>query len=135
VKSFNPKTTLPTVEDTGTAQLVAGAAAVRLDPTFAASIDARSGYRVFLTPSGDTRGLFVAMRTVNGFIVRESQGGHATVSFDYRIVATALGQAGERMALTRAAAAIARVARPVIPKMQAALARLPPKLALPLKAR
>jgi hypothetical protein len=92
-------------------------------------------YRVFLTPSGDTRGLFVAMRTVNGFIVRESQGGHATVSFDYRIVATALGQAGERMALTRAAAAIARVARPVIPKMQAALARLPPKLALPLKAR
>jgi hypothetical protein len=29
VKSFNPKTTLPTIEDTGTAQLVGGVATVR----------------------------------------------------------------------------------------------------------
>jgi hypothetical protein len=31
-------------------------------------------------------------------VVRESQAGHASVSFDYRIVATALGQSGQRMA-------------------------------------
>jgi hypothetical protein len=43
VTAFSPQTTLPTVEDTGTAQLVGGSAAVRLDPVFAASIDARSG--------------------------------------------------------------------------------------------
>lgn len=104
VKSFSPNSTQPTVEDTGTAQLVAGAAAVRLDPTFAASIDAGSGYRVFVTPNGDTHGLFVATKTANGFIVRESQGGRSTVSFDYRIVATALGQTGQHMALVNEAA-------------------------------
>jgi hypothetical protein len=98
VKSYSAKSTLPTVEDTGTAQLVRGAALVRLDPTFAASIDGASSYRVFLTPNGDTRGLFVATKAPGGFVVRESQAGHASVSFDYRIVATALGQSGQRMA-------------------------------------
>ncbi len=102
VKSFSPNTTAPTVEDTGTAQLVGGAASVRLDPTFAASIDAASSYRVFVTPGGDTRGLFVAGKTATGFLVRESQGGRSTVSFDYRIVATAAGQAGQRIAVVNA---------------------------------
>jgi hypothetical protein len=107
VKSFTPNSTQPTVEDTGTAQLTSGAAAVRLDPTFAASIEARS-YRVFLTPGGDTNGLFVAVKTANGFIVREARGGRSTVSFDYRIVGTALGKSGQRMALvTRAAGGFA----------------------------
>jgi len=41
-------------------------------------------------PSGDTRGLFVPTETARCFR-RESQGGRSTVSFDYRIVATALG--------------------------------------------
>jgi hypothetical protein len=114
--AFSPKTTLPTVEDTGTAQLVGGAAAVRLDPTFATSIDARSTYRVFLTPNGDTpHGLFVASKTPNGFIVREAQGGRSTVTFDYRVVATAAGQAGQRMAVT-SNFAMPRVSLPVIPK-------------------
>jgi hypothetical protein len=100
VKSFSAKMTLPTVEDTGTAQLVGGVASVRLDPTFAASIDQGTSYRVFVTPNGDTRGLFVPTKTANGFIVRESQGGRSSVSFDYRIVATAFGQSGQRMAVT-----------------------------------
>ena len=104
VRSFSPNSTQPTVEDTGTAQLVAGAAAVRLDPTFAASIDGASGYRVFVTPNGDTHGLFVATKTPSGFIVRESQGGRSTVSFDYRIVATALGQSGQHMAIVNESA-------------------------------
>ncbi len=97
VTSFTAKMTSPTVEDTGTAQLVGGVAAVRLDQTFAASIDPTLSYRVFLTPNGDTRGLFVPTKSAAGFIVREAQGGHSTVSFDYRIVATALGEAGQRM--------------------------------------
>jgi hypothetical protein len=98
VNSYAPQTAVPTVEDYGTAQLVAGAAAVRLDPTFASSIDPNAGYRVFITPSGDTRGLFVPTKTAAGFIVRETQGGHSTLSFDYRVVATPLGAAGKRMA-------------------------------------
>jgi hypothetical protein len=111
VRSFSPNTTLPTVEDTGTAQLTAGVAAVRLDPAFAASIDPSTQYRVFVTPNGDTHGLFVATKTAAGFIVREAQAGRSTVTFDYRIVATALGQTGQRMAVvSRAGAAFAPVA-------------------------
>jgi hypothetical protein len=102
--SYSPQATSPTIEDTGTAQLVGGSAAVRLDPTFAAAIDSGTAYRVFLTPNGDTRGLFVATKTANGFIVRESQAGRSTVSFDYRVVATALGKSGQRMAVTTSVA-------------------------------
>jgi hypothetical protein len=50
-----------------------------------------------LTPDGDTKGLFVASKSPSGFVVREVQGGHATISFDYHIYATSLGQAGQRM--------------------------------------
>jgi hypothetical protein len=104
VTSFSPKTAAPTVEDTGTAQLVGGTAAVHLDPTFASAIDLTTAYRVFITPDGDTpHGLFVAAKTATGFIVREAQAGRSTVSFDYRIVATALGQTGQRMAATNPA--------------------------------
>jgi hypothetical protein len=91
-------------------------------------IDAKSAYRVFVTPRGDTRGLFVALTTASGFIVRESQGGRATVSFDYRIVATALGQAGQRMAVTSAALAAPRATLPVLPKMKRVQPLEPPKL-------
>jgi len=100
VMAFTAKTTAPTVEDTGTAKLIEGEAAVRFDPAFAASIDATDSYRVFLTPDADTRGLFVASKTPAGFVVRESQGGRSTVSFDYRVVATSLGQTGRRMSIT-----------------------------------
>ena len=99
VKSYAPLSSAPTVEDIGSAQLVSGAAAVRLNPTFAASIDETTAYHVFLTPDGDTRGLYVATRTPTGFIVRETQGGRATLAFEYRIVAAARGQANQRMAV------------------------------------
>jgi hypothetical protein len=56
---------------------------------------------VFLTANGDTHGLFVARKTAVGFAVHENEGGRSTVSFDYRIVATALGHAGQRMAVTK----------------------------------
>jgi hypothetical protein len=99
IQSYSAKTAIPIVEDFGTAQLASGAASVALDPTFAASIDQRAGYRVFLTPNGDTHGLYTASKTPSGFVVRETGGGHGTLSFDYRIVATALGHSGQRMAV------------------------------------
>jgi hypothetical protein len=99
VRSYSAKTSMPIVEDFGTAQLNVGAAAVALDPTFASSIDSHAGYRVFLTPNGDTRGLYIAAKSPAGFVVRETGGGHGTLSFDYRIVATAAGQSGQRMAV------------------------------------
>ncbi len=133
VTSFTPNAAQPTLEDTGTAQLVAGTAAVRLDPTFAASIDQNSAYRVVVTPNGDTRGLFVATKTLSGFVVREAQGGRSTVTFDYRIVATVAGKAGQRMAAVSAVSvgpAVAKLApllnaAPPIPKLPSAPSSLP----------
>jgi len=126
IRSFSTKTTLPTVEDTGTAELVNGMAQVRLDPTFAASIDAKTGYRVFVTPDGETRGwLFVAAKNSSGFTVREAQAGRSTVTFDYRIVATALGQAGQRMAFVNANGP--RAAIPVAPRLNLAKPKGPAK--------
>ncbi len=98
VSSYGTTTTRPTVEDTGTAHLTAGTAAVALDPTFAATIDRTSAYRVFITPAGETRGLFVASRSLRGFTVREVQGGRSSTDFDYRIVAIAAGHADQHMA-------------------------------------
>ncbi|MBD5606380.1 MAG: hypothetical protein IAI48_15025 [Candidatus Eremiobacteraeota bacterium] len=96
--AFGMKATAPTMEDTGTAQLNGGASAVRLDPTFAATIDTSRPYRVFLTPGGDSRGLYVASKSSEGFVVREAQGGRSSMTFDYRVVAAPLGHARDRMA-------------------------------------
>ena len=101
VASYASQTTTRTLEDVGSAQLSNGAAIVTLDPTFARSIDLQSPYHVFLTPGGDTKGLYVAQKSPTTFIVRETQGGRGTLQFDYRIVATQLGGANQRMGSAR----------------------------------
>ena len=127
-RSFNSNATQPTLEDTGTAQLIRGVAAVRLDPAFAASIEPAAGYRVVVTPNGDTRGLFVTGKTAAGFVVRESQAGRSTVTFDYRIVGTAFGAAGQHMAMLSPAAARALEAHPPV---SVTAAKIPARLAAP----
>ena len=69
VRAFNPSSTRPAIEDTGTAHLVDGRATVALDATFAQAIDPRRPYQVFLTPGGDTRGLYVASKSGSSFVV------------------------------------------------------------------
>jgi len=105
VTAFETKATQASVEDSGTAHLVAGSAFVPLDPAFARAIDLRSPYRVFLTPEGDTRGLYIAEKTPTGFRVRETQGGRGSFAFDYRILGSAVGAKGERMTLLTPAVA------------------------------
>lgn len=73
-------------EDFGEAKLVRGRAKVRLDRDFAAVADTRR-YHVFLTPYGDSNGLYVSSRNRNGFEVREQGGGTSGVRFSYRVVA------------------------------------------------
>ncbi len=99
VKSYTPQSATRAIEDTGTAQLLHGQATVSLDPTFAHAIDVRRPYQVFLTPGGDTRGLYLASKSTSSFVVREVQGGRNTLSFDYHVYATEVGGAGERMGI------------------------------------
>jgi hypothetical protein len=96
--AFAAKTTSPTLEDVGSGQITAGQGAVTFDPVFASELDPREPYHVFLTPEGDTRGLYVAVKTARGFVVREAQGGRSSVAFDYRVVGTELGSGGRRTA-------------------------------------
>lgn len=97
--AFETKSTMPSEDDWGSAQLVNGAAVVHLDSTFAQTLDPRQAYQVMLTPDADTRGLYVASKSPTSFVVREVQSGRGSFAFDYHVYAVALGHVGQRMAL------------------------------------
>lgn len=73
-------------EDFGEAKLVAGKADVKLDVDFAGIADMAS-YHVFLTPRGDSKGLYVTNQTAGAFAVREQQNGTSNLTFSWRVVA------------------------------------------------
>jgi len=87
VIAYGSESTSATIEDFGRARIVRGEANVLIQRTFASTIDRNNSYYVFLTPLGDTRGLYVSLKTPSGFRVRETQGGRSNLDFDYRIVA------------------------------------------------
>jgi hypothetical protein len=72
-------------EDYGSATLANGVATVTLEPVFAQTINASVGYRVFVTPNGDCKGLYVVNKTPTSFEVHELGGGNANIDFDYKI--------------------------------------------------
>jgi hypothetical protein len=84
-------------EDFGEVKLVKGKADVRLDRDFIGVADTRH-YHVFLTPYGDSLGLFVTTRKRTGFQVREQGGGKSSLTFSYRVVAKRNGPATRRFA-------------------------------------
>lgn len=114
--SFSPTASRPSIEDTGTAHLVYGKAIVRLDPTFARAIDRRRPYQVFITPGGDTRGLYVAAKGASSFVVREVQGGRSSFDFDYHIYATQLGASAVHMSIVAPSAPVLHPEAPAIVK-------------------
>lgn len=120
--AFATRSTTTNVEDAGSAQLINGTASVPLDPAFAASIDLSAPYHVFLTPGGDTNGLYIASKSATAFVVRETKGGHSTLAFDYRILANAVGHARDRMAFVNPAT----LAQVGMPHASPATVRLPP---------
>lgn len=85
-------------EDFGSGQLSNGETTITLDPTFAETINTAAGYHVFLTPNGDSEGLYVMRKTASSFEVHESRGGRSNIQFDYRIVALRKGYESVRMA-------------------------------------
>ena len=97
-RAYVPTSTTPLLEDVGTAKLERGVGVVKLDKAFGASIS-NDVYQVFLTPDGDSRGLYVSGKTASQFTVRESAGGRSTLAFDYRIVAKPYADSGRRLTL------------------------------------
>jgi len=85
------------IEDFGSGSMKNGVALVSLDPGFVETVSGSADYHVFLTPSGDSKGLYVSRKTASGFEVRESDGGKSSIAFDYRIVAKRRGHETERL--------------------------------------
>jgi hypothetical protein len=85
------------MEDFGSGSLRSGSAIVTLDPSFAETVTANGDYHVFLTPRGDSKGLYVTNLTATSFEVRESGSGTSTLTFDYRIVAKRRGLETQRL--------------------------------------
>ena len=85
-------------EDFGSGALSNGAATVRLDAAFTQTVNTGIEYHVFLTPNGDSNGLYVSQKTATSFEVREQGGGTSSIAFDYRIVAKRVGYEKVRLA-------------------------------------
>ena len=107
VTTYVNQTSVPSLEDFGEAQLTSGTVFVPIDRAFASAID-RKGYLVFLTPEGDTHGLYVTHKSMKGFEVRENQGGRSTVPFSYRIVARPFGSSARRLPTAQAQIGMSR---------------------------
>lgn len=84
-------------EDFGSGALNNGSATIALDSTFAQTINTGTEYHVFLTPNGDSKGLYVSQKTATSFEVREQGGGHSSIAFDYRVVAKRSGYENVRL--------------------------------------
>jgi hypothetical protein len=102
VVAYATREASPTIEDVGGGQLVGGQGYVRIDAAFARTMDTHAQYRVFLTPEGDSNGLFVTGKTPSGFGVRENRGGRSSLSFDYRIVAKPVDTDAARLPVWKA---------------------------------
>lgn len=131
--AYEAKQAVPTIEDLGESQLVNGEAYVRLDPRFASTIDPNDVYLVFVTPGGDTNGLYVTHKTLDGFVVRETHGGRSAISFDYRIVAKPLGSTMIRLPAIGQSSGAHQISRmsPAFAKMRASRGIRPPQFIMP----
>jgi hypothetical protein len=85
------------MEDFGSGEMERGVAVIGIDPAFAETVSADATYHVFITPNGDSKGLYVMHKTATSFEVRESGGGTSSLSFDYRIVARRRGYEAQRL--------------------------------------
>jgi hypothetical protein len=96
VLTYSAQQSVRTLEDIGEGQLTHGQAAVSLERTFASAIDPRRAYLVFITPQGDSNGLYVTQKSALSFVVREHNG-VSNIAFDYRIVAQPYGSPAQRL--------------------------------------
>jgi hypothetical protein len=86
------------IEDFGSAKLANGSVTVALDPAFGELVNTGVEYHVYLTPDGDSQGLYVSAKGPLSFEVRESHAGTSSIAFDYRIVAKHKGTEKLRLA-------------------------------------
>jgi hypothetical protein len=111
--SYGARTSSPTLEDFGQGSLRQGVAHIALEPAYSSTIDPRS-YMVFITPQGDSKGLYTMAITPTGFDVRENGGGRSTLTFSYRIVGHPLDTTMQRLPLMSPSRVVPKTARPAL---------------------
>lgn len=87
------------IENFGEGRLKNGRGTVKVSKTFS-RLARTADYYVFLTPRGDSNGLFVGRQSKTGFEVREQQGGKSSVKFSYRVVAVRKPPKGQQVPRT-----------------------------------
>jgi hypothetical protein len=97
VETYSVQSPESWMEDFGSGEIRHGVALVTIDPAFAETVTPDASYHVFITPRGDSKGLYVINATPAGFEVRESGGGTSSLAFDFRIVAKRRGYESERL--------------------------------------
>jgi hypothetical protein len=97
VETYAPQSAESWMEDYGTGTMQQGVALVSIDPAFAETISETPDYHVFITPNGDSAGLYVIKKTATSFEVRESKGGTSSLTFDFKIVAKRRGYEAQRL--------------------------------------
>jgi hypothetical protein len=127
-------------EDAGAGQLSNGEAVVNIEAVFGETVNTGVEYRVFLTPNGDCKGLYVAQKSPTSFVVRELGGGHSSIAFDYRIMAKRVGYEKVRLTdlteqLNKQEAQSPKMRRPVRPSAEPkASLKMPTPPVLPIRA-
>jgi hypothetical protein len=97
VETYAPQSAENWMEDYGMGAVTGGAGMVQIDPAFAETMAGDASYHIFLTPHGDSKGLYVTNLTPTSFEVRESGGGTSSLSFDYKIVGKRRGYEAQRL--------------------------------------
>jgi hypothetical protein len=97
VETYGVQSSENWMEDAGSGTIERGVGVVQIDPSFAETISNDASYHVFITPNGDSKGLYVIAKTPTTFEVRESGGGTSSLSFDYRIMAKRRGFEAQRL--------------------------------------
>jgi hypothetical protein len=97
IVSYAAQSSEPILEDIGEGQLQNGIARVRFDAAFSSAINRNARYVVFVSPEGESKGLYVTAKTSEGFTVVEIAGGHSTIPFGYRIAAKPYGVSAARL--------------------------------------
>jgi len=88
--TYTPHVVRPTIEDTGDAALAAGRAYIPLPDSLTAAVRQDGNYRVFVTPEGESNGLYVTRKSARGFAVIENHAGRSDVAFSWRVVADSI---------------------------------------------
>ncbi|MCB0540600.1 MAG: hypothetical protein KDE33_23995, partial [Bacteroidetes bacterium] len=86
---FSPEAPEILFQDFGIGQLVNGMARIEIDPLLkrALYVDEAHPLKVYVTLEGDCNGVFVTDKSIDGFTVKELQGGTSNAKFSWQIVA------------------------------------------------